>query len=106
MENNKQIQSLSIAELVLGTQNCVPDDQIHFRTNKYFHELVKRCIRERGLKTEAEFFERLAKDYFGRIGWMEKPKPKTPQFLTYADLEFDNEHDCNIAERRARQNLS
>jgi hypothetical protein len=100
MENKQQIPSLSIPELVLGVQSCTnSNDRISFRTNECFHELVRRCIAERGLSSEAEFFERLAKDYFGRIGWMPREK-KTPQYLTWQDLGFKSEHDCNIAEKR------
>jgi hypothetical protein len=97
--NDIEIKQLTIKDLINGTQNSVHnDDQIHFRTNKYFHELVKRYIEERGLKTEAEFFTLLAYDYFGRIGWMER-KVKNRQYLTAADLEI-TEEQCNIAMRK------
>jgi hypothetical protein len=94
------LTNLTIKELVDGTQSCVhSDEQIHFRSNKYFHELIRRCIAERGLSSEAEFFERLAKDYFSRIGWMEKQKPKQPTFLSTSDLEM-TEEQYNIQKRK------
>jgi hypothetical protein len=99
MNKTEEIQSLSINELVSGTQSRVhTKDQIHFRTDEYFHELVRRCIKERGLKTEAEFFEKLAKDYFGRIGWMKREK-RIPEYMTSADLEMTDE-EANIKMRK------
>jgi hypothetical protein len=99
MEKGQQIQSLTIPELVLGVQNCTnSSDRISFRTNEYLHELIRRCIKERNLSGEAEFFEKLAKDYFGRIKWMEKPKPKQPTYLSAADIGM-SEEQANIKMR-------
>lgn len=101
MKNDQEIQRLSIQDLVSGTQSCVhTDDNIHFRTNRFFHELVRRCIKERGLASEAEFFTKLANDYFSKYGWM-KREERHSEFLTAADLGM-TEEQCNIAMRKQR----
>jgi hypothetical protein len=71
MNKSIDVKALSIKELIDGTQTRVhTNDQIHFRTDEYLHELIRRCVKERGLSGEAEFFERLAKDYFSKRGWI------------------------------------
>ena len=102
MENDQQMRALSIRELAKYVQNpCVhSDDRIVFRTSKYFHEFVRRTVKERNLTGEAEFFERLAMDYWGKLGWIDKPFPKEKMIMTFTDLEFENDHECNMAMRR------
>jgi hypothetical protein len=94
----KELNEMSPQELICVHKDCVLDDQEHFRTSKALKVLVRQCVVERDLKSVADFYERLAMDYFSRRGWCEYEPKKYPD-LTNEDMEI-TEEQFNIERRK------